>query len=217
MLSKAVENSQKLPEFLSEINSLLNSVSDLVRGGNTGPSLVEPSGSTVQSLVNMDSNVAMKSSVSNVSVAVDSALNSNVFEEISQVRYGISKHQLVKLQNLRLVLFNFKLKAQKILDLNSNMVGFKDSFEWQSMLHYDWSSREQKASISILGTCVRYGSQYTGSSCRLVLTPLLERTLYSLLRATEGGGGTMLTGKEVGGKCLVYWWKNINFDYFAAL
>ncbi len=198
LLSKAIENSQKLTEFLSDLNSLLSNISDLVRGNSSGISLEGLSESISQSLVNMDSNVAMKASVSNVSAAVDSALNSNVFEEISQVPYGISKYQLIKLQNLKLVLLNFQLKVQKILELDSNLAGFKDSFDWQSMLHYDWSSREEKVTISILGTGMGYGNQYMGSSCRLVLTPLLERTLYTLLRATKGGGGALLTGEEVG-------------------
>ena len=153
---------------------------------------------------NMESNIALKDSVSNMS-AVDSTSNSGVFGERVQMNnmYGISKYQLVKLQNIQLVLLNYKLKTAIFLELESNST-LKDSFEWQSMLHYEWLPREQKASITILGTRLMYGYQYTGSSSHLLLTPLLEKTLYSLLQAIGTEGGAVLTGEEVGYWAIIY-------------
>ncbi len=209
-LSKAIENSQKLSEFVSEINSLLNTVSDLIKGSPTNVSLPEVlmSGSSQICQDNMESNIALKDSVSNMS-AVDSTSNSGVFGERVQMNnmYGISKYQLVKLQNIQLVLLNYKLKAAIFLELESNST-LKDSFEWQSMLHYEWLPREQKASITILGTRLMYGYQYTGSSSRLLLTPLLEKTLYSLLQAIGTEGGAVLTGEEVGYWAIIYLCRN---------
>ena len=199
-LSKAIENSQKLSEFLSEINTLLNAVSDLIKGSSNVsqvglPEVLMSAGASQICQDNMESNVALKDSVSNMS-AVGSTSNSGVFGEQINNIYGISKYQLVKLQNIQLVLLNYKLKAANFLELGSNST-LNDSFEWQSMLHYEWSPREQKASISILGTRLVYGYQHTGSSSRLLVTPLMERTLYSLLQAVRRGGGAMLTGEEV--------------------
>ena len=193
VLTKAIQNSAMLNELLAEVGSLLKTATDLLRGkALPDASMVGFPEAPSQSQVNMESNVALKASMSNI----ESDVGSGLFGQVTQIsRSEITKHQLIRLQNIQLVLWNYKLKIEQLSSLEPTP-SLSEGFEWQSMLHYEWSSREQRSYITSLNTRLVYGYQYTGCAARMVITPLMERTMYSMLRAIDSGGA-LLTGDQV--------------------
>ena len=208
-LSKAVniatkeKNGSSLEDFKAEVTSLSKTVTGFVKGTISFPEdvtkLTEALG-LVQSVsqVNIDSNIALKASASNIH-AEESGLSSSLLGEVecsNRHDKQISRHQITKFHSLLLVLSNFRIKCKLMLKVEP-ISDLKESFEWHSLVHYKWLSREHKCVISSLNAKLDYGYQYTGSSPRIMVTPQMEKTIYSLIQTTSSGGCALLSGEEV--------------------
>lgn len=208
-LSKAVKiaakdkNGSSLEDLKTEIASLSKTVTGFLKGTIPVPEdatkLTEALGLVQsESQVNIDSNIALKASASNIH-AEESSLSCGVLFEVESSNSHnkqISRHQICKFQSLLLVLSNFRTKCKLMLKVEP-ISDMKESFEWQSLVHYKWLSREHKCVISSLNAKLDYGYQYTGSSPRILVTPQMEKTVYSLIQTTSRGGGALLSGEEV--------------------
>ena len=117
----------------------------------------------------------------------------------SSSAYLVPKSQIQKMENIILVLSSYRYKAEDIKSsLSTTSRNISNSFQWQSLLHYEWSMQDSMASITTLGASLSYGCHYTGSAGRLVLTPRTEKALCYLLQAMKQGTSSLVLGKEVG-------------------
>ena len=107
----------------------------------------------------------------------------------------VSKIQ--KMENIIMVLSSYRYKAVEITSVLSEIRNVSNSFRWQSLLHYEWSTQDSQASLATMGASLRYGCHYTGSAGRLVLTPAMEKAVCYLLRAVKQGDSSLVMGKEV--------------------
>lgn len=195
----------KLGDFKTEILSLLQFVTGFLNGTITIEGEVtqlNESLGLVQSDSQVNSNVDLKTSVSNLD-ANENTSSCNLLSEVICSRREskkLERHFKSKLQSLLQILSNFRLKVEHLMD-SGHLSDMNESFQWQSYLHYEWVSQEQKCVITSLGTRLDYGFQYTGSSPRIMITPQMEKTMYSLMRATDASRGGLLCGEEV---CYVY-------------
>ena len=96
-----------------------------------------------------------------------------------------------------MVLSSYRYKAEEIKSaLSTTSRNISNSFQWQSLLHYEWSMQDSVASITTLGASLSYGCHYTGSAGRLVLTPHMEKAVCYLLQAVKQGNSSLILGKE---------------------
>lgn len=70
-------------------------------------------------------------------------------------------------------------------------------FEWRRHSQYTWDDESQVCNVSFLDTLFKYGFEYQGTSCRLVLTPQTERCLLGLAQAAKGNLMGMCVGSAV--------------------
>jgi len=183
-LSNAIQSASNLKEFVTEVDSMIETVCGMLNSSRG----VEREDERV-SEVNMASISAVKSSTS--TEASDTGPPAYAKQSIISTA-NLPKFQQIKLQSLQVILMNYKLKARNLSEPGSS--NLNETFEWQSLLHYVWSSREQKCFISSLGPRLSYGYQYTGTSSRMMVTPLLERALFSLIMAVGSGIGALIDG-----------------------
>ena len=101
--------------------------------------------------------------------------------------YLVPKSHIRKMENIVLILSSYRYKAEKLQSVLPTEQNISSSFHWQSLLHYDWSTHDTQATISTIGASLSYGYHYTGSAARLVLTPVMERSLCFLLEAVKQG------------------------------
>ena len=204
-LTKATSNQSNLQDLCKEVNSGMATVSQLLHrkisasAGIIIPDVAPPSVQQIESQSYLDSNVALKASASNVQ-EMESTASSEVLQE--QLRDNISfqpRDFVAKLQSVLLVLFAYRQKIEQLHDKTDSDIS--SSFPWQSMLHFDWSTRDQRCVLSTLNTSIPYGYHYTGSSGKIVLTPDSERSIVFLLQAVQQGTSTLLTGSAVSASC----------------
>lgn len=111
--------------------------------------------------------------------------------------YLVPKSHTAKMETIVTLLTTFQHKLKGLQSVMSSVRNITSSFHWQSMLHYNWSTHDSQASISAMGSSLSYGYHYTGSAMRLVLTPLMERSMCFLLDAVKQGNSSLILGKEV--------------------
>ena len=111
--------------------------------------------------------------------------------------YYVPKSHTAKIENVIMLLTSFWHKMERLKSILSSVRNISSSFHWQSLLHYEWSRHDSIASISTLGTSLSYGYHYTGSAMRMVLTPVMERSLCFLLDAVKQGNSSLIVAKEV--------------------
>ena len=111
--------------------------------------------------------------------------------------YHVPKSHTVKIENVIMLLTSFWHKMEGLKSILSSVRNISSSFHWQSLLHYEWSHHDGIAIISTLGTSLSYGYHYTGSAMRMVLTPVMERSLCFLLDAVKQGNSSLIVAKEV--------------------
>ena len=121
-------------------------------------------------------------------------------EGVRERRCVTPRHQVHKLQNILLVLSQYRQRVSSLtkhITDSSSTGDLSKSFLWQSMLHYHWSSQKQSCQLSTLHASLLYGYHFTGSASRVVLTPETEKVVVFLLRAITHGTNTLLTGPQV--------------------
>ena len=111
--------------------------------------------------------------------------------------YLVSKSHTRKMETVITVLSSFRFKADNLRSVLHSVQNMLNSFHWRSLLHYDWSTSDSRATIRTLGASLSYGYHYTGSATRLVLTPVTEKSLCFLLGAIRQGSSSLIVGKEV--------------------
>lgn len=85
--------------------------------------------------------------------------------------------------------------TQKLInDPNSNI----ECFQWMSQLRYYWNNNE--VVIRTLNSSVPYGYEYLGNFERIVITPLSERCMLSILLAFENQMNASIEGPTATGK-----------------
>jgi hypothetical protein len=115
----------------------------------------------------------------------------------SSSAYLVPKSQIQKMENIIMVLSSYRYKADEIKSaLSTTSYNISNSFQWQSLLHYEWSMQDSVASITTMGASLSYGCHYTGSAGRLVLTPCMEKAVCYMLQAVKQGSSTLVLGKE---------------------
>ena len=121
----------------------------------------------------------------------------NEGQRSSSRAYLVLKSQTRKMENVILVLSSYRFKAEELRLISSTVRNVTNTFQWQSLLHYEWSAQDNLASVSTVGASLGYGYHYTGSASRLVLTPVLEKAVCYLLQTVKQGNSSLLLGKEV--------------------
>lgn len=85
--------------------------------------------------------------------------------------------------------------TQKLIDdFDSNV----DSFQWISQLRYYWIDNE--VLIKTLNSSISYGNEYLGNFQRIVMTPLTERCMHSVLLAFQYQLNALIEGPTATGK-----------------
>ena len=197
-----VDSKQILEEFIKEIDNLSIIVCRMLKGSNGDedissdnlPTLAAP---LTDSQAPLGSNVAMKASTSVFAEGSTSDLEEQLRSDMKQQQFQLkTRDQISRLQNVLLVLADYKFKGEKLARFLSNGDVLK-SFCWQSMLHFEWSSRNQTGTISSLDSSIEYGYHFTGNAGRIVLTPQLEKSLHYLLQTVKQGNSSLVSGSEV--------------------
>lgn len=199
-----MDNKQVLDDFIKEVNSLAITVSRMLAGTEGDEDVTSDLPTLPASLTDsqapIESNVAMKASMSNTADESMSDIEDQLRSDMKQKQLQIkTRDQISKLQNILLILADYKRKSKELVQLLSTNTGgnILRSFYWQAMLHYQWSSRNQTSFVSSLDSSIEYGYFYSGSAARIVLTPQLEKSLHHLLKTAKQGGNSLVTGIEV--------------------
>ena len=181
--TKLVEN------LLEEIERLTNFAVTLLKGKPLQyDDIVEPHPS------NSVQHQSSSRKQDNTTVTQDSG---DIHEDEKSETVLVAKHRVKKLESIVMVLASFRYKIEGVLSILPTVRNVANSFHWQSLLHYEWSVHDSQAFISSLGSSLSYGYRYTGSACRLVLTPAMERSLGFLLEAVREGNSGVVLGREV--------------------
>ncbi len=206
--TSSTQSKAPLQELYKEIGSLIAAASQLVHGKSSVTETIPETCSVAvpqsDSQLCLDSNIALRASASNVH-GVESALSSELLiPDLQRVlrpsglSHGyVSRDQTNKLQIVLLILSAYRQKIEQLCNLNCSPK-LSGSFLWQSMLRFNWSSREQRCYLSTLDARIFYGNHYSGSWMKVVLTPATEKVLVFLLKAVQEGSSPLIQGPPVG-------------------
>ena len=199
-LSQAIQKQDSetvnmVESFVKEINSLTSLAVTLIKGKSLEdddvtkphpPNIGQPS-------------ISLGQDTSTVIITGEGPTNATPIHEgqRSSRTYLVPKSQIQKLENVIMVLSSYRYKAEEIKSVLSSIRNISSSFQWQSLLRYEWSRQDRQASITTMGASLSYGYHYTGSVGRLVLTPAMEKAVCYLLQAVKQGNSTLVLGKEV--------------------
>ena len=189
-LNQAMQGSDPaklIKKFLEEITSLTDSAVTLLKG---------------KLLQEDDVTQLYISDVPQLSTVQDqdnfTPTQENIVETLKPSRaYLVPRSHIRKMEDIVLILSSYRYKAEKLHLVLPTEQNISTSFHWQSLLHYEWSTHDTQVTISTIGASLSYGYHYSGSAARLVLTPVMERSLCVLLEAVKQGNSTLIVGKEV--------------------
>ena len=200
-LSQAVqkqdsETEKMVESFVEEINSLTSLAVTLMKGKSLDDNVdvTKPHPSDIgQPSISHDPDTTTV-----IITGEDPIITSPIHEgQRSSHARLVSKSHIQKMENIIMVLSSYRYKAEEIKSVLSDTRNVSNSFRWQSLLHYEWSTQDSQASIATMGALLRYGCHYTGSAGRLVLTPAMEKAVCYLLQAVKQGDSNLVLGKEV--------------------
>lgn len=195
-LNQAVQGSDPtklIEKFLKEITSLTGSAVSLLSGKYLPEEdVTQPHTSDVTQLsTDQDQE---NSALVQENIISNTAINETLKHSLA---YLVPKSHIRKMEDIVLILSSYRYKAEKLKSVLPTEQNISSSFHWQSLLHYDWSTHDTQATISTIGASLSYSYHYTGSAARLVLTPVMERSLCFLLEAVKLGNSSLVVGNEV--------------------
>ena len=198
-LNQALQAPKSLIDnLLKEISSLTSLAVSALRGKSHLEDDVTKPDST-NALQNHDlDDTTLKASTSDTQME-EGVISSTVVNEAHRTSrtYLVPRSHTKKMESIVMVLGSYRYKVKGLQSVLSSVHNVLSSFHWQSMFHYEWSAHDNQASVTTLGASLSYGYHYTGSATRLVLTPLLEKSMCFLLDAAKQGNSSLILGKEV--------------------
>ena len=91
-------------------------------------------------------------------------------EGVRERRGATSQYKVHKLQNILLVLSQYRQYVSSLITESSSTRSLSKLFLWKSMLHFHWLSQDQYCQLSTLHASLPYGYHFTGSASLVVLT-----------------------------------------------
>ena len=189
------ESTKLLESFIDEIGSLTKLAVSLIKGRSLeDDDVTKPHPSDVLQPSTSHDQDGTPVIITGGGLASTTALDGG---RRSSRAYIVPKSQTKKMENIIMVLSSYRYKTEELKSVSSTIPNISKSFQWQSFLHYEWSTQDNQANISTLGAKLSYGHHYTGTAGRLVLTPVMEKTMCYLLEAVQQANNTLILGKEV--------------------
>ena len=189
------ESTKLVESFVKEINSLTSLAVSLIKGKSLqDDDVTKPCPSDMLQL-----STSRDQGDSTLIIAGEGPTSTTALDEgqRSSRAYITPKHQTRKMENILMVLSSYRYKTEELKSILSTIRNISSSFEWQSLLHYEWSTQDNQAVITTIGARLNYGYHYTGSTGRLVLTPRMEKAVCYLLETVKQGNSSLIIGKEV--------------------
>ena len=118
----------------------------------------------------------------------------------------LSMVQAMRMQRIVTTIYGYKRKISELRQLMDASPGLDliTSFNWQSMLRVEWSSKKKACLVTSLDTSLSNGYSYSETSRPLLLVSQSEKTLCSLLQAVKCGTNTLMVGSTVCSLCYNY-------------
>ena len=186
------ESVKMVDSFIAEVNSLMSMAVALIKGRSLeDDDVTKPHPSNV-----LQPSISHDQDTSAVIITGEGPTPIHENQRSSRT-YLVPKSHIRKIENIIMVLSSYRYKAEELKSVLSTTLNISISFQWQSLLHYEWSTQDSQASVTTMGASLSYGYHYTGSAGRLVLTPAMEKVVCYLLQAVKQGNNTLILGKEV--------------------
>lgn len=111
----------------------------------------------------------------------------------------LSPHQITRLQRIAFILYGYKQKVNRLRQLIESLpnLDLLKSPSWDSMLHFEWSAKEQTCLLSAVGVATVNECNFSEGVRPFLCLPEGEKSLQSMLQAVDCGINPLLIGCTV--------------------